>query len=239
MNLKEIDKLYNEGLRVIVDLDRLRKEIELEILLNSSRLYNSMESINHTELYSKGRYVEWQNKLDAVMIKYYREQVSLMTKAFSDVYIKANPINSPIEKRFIEKVLNKEWAGRNFKDSIWGNTNVLKKQVRKQLLENISTGKGIDNLSSDLAKRFDVNRHRANTLARSETQFFINQGQKDRYVELGIEKYEFSAEIDSVTTRECKKMHKRVFRFTQARVGYNMPPLHANCRSTILPVIED
>ncbi len=166
------------------------------------------------------------------------KEEKLMRQKFREVYIKSNPFNSPIDERYIREALERDWAGRNFKDSIWQHTERLKKTVNKALQDNISSGKGVDNLSRKLVERFDVNKSQADNLARTETNYFINQGQKDRYIERGLDKYEYSAEIDSKTSEVCDDLDGKIFPFAEATVGVNFPPMHPYCRSTIKPVID-
>lgn len=234
----DIDEVYKNGISVSKAIELAIKEAQAELILATNKLYAKMETISTLELYKVGRYVVWSNESNRIVNKLRRTQEVLMREKFREIYIASNPFNSPIEERFIQEALDRDWAGRNFSKSIWNNTELLKVQLEKRIKENISSGKGIDVLSKELTERFGVTKSRADALARTETQYFINQGQADRYMEKGIVSYEYLAEIDSVTSDECRKLDGKEFRFVDARVGVNMPPIHVNCRSTIKPVID-
>jgi SPP1 gp7 family putative phage head morphogenesis protein len=68
----------------------------------------------------------------------------------------------------------------------------------------------------------------------------MNQGHKKGYEDSGVvEKYEFLAAIDSRTSKLCRNQDGKVYKLKSAVVGKNYPPLHPNCRSTVIPVLED
>ena len=234
----DIDEIYEDGISVSKAIDLAILTAQAELILATTKLYSKMETISTLELYKVGRYVVWSNEANRIVNKLRRTQEVLMREKFREVYIASNPFNSPIDERFIQEALDRNWAGRNFSDSIWNNTELLKAQLEKRIKDNISSGKGIDVLSKELTERFGVTKSRADTLARTETQYFINQGQADRYIEKGIVSYEYLAEIDGKTTDICRKLDGKEFRFVDARVGINFPPLHVQCRSTIKPVID-
>ena len=53
-----------------------------------------------------------------------------------------------------------------------------------------------------------------------------------------VEKYEFLAAIDSRTSPQCREHNGATYLLKDAKVGTNYPPLHPNCRSTVIPVLE-
>lgn len=55
---------------------------------------------------------------------------------------------------------------------------------------------------------------------------------------MGIEKYEFVAEVDSKTSDICLELNGKIFNIKDAEVGKNLPPMLPNCRSTIVPFVE-
>ena len=66
----------------------------------------------------------------------------------------------------------------------------------------------------------------------------MNQATLDGYKEAGIEKYEFSATLDSRTSQICSELHGEVFEIKNIAVGLNYPPMHPRCRSTTIPIVD-
>lgn len=86
--------------------------------------------------------------------------------------------------------------------------------------------------------RCDVLYYQAARLVRTETNHVMNQGHLNGYKDAGIKEYKFLAFIDHRTSPQCKGLDGRTINTEEATIGTNMPPLHPNCRSTIIPVIE-
>ena len=70
----------------------------------------------------------------------------------------------------------------------------------------------------------------AETLVRSETAHFMNQGQKMAYEEIGIKQYRFVAALSELTCDRCGSLDGSVFDTDKAVEGENFPPIHPRCR---------
>lgn len=92
-------------------------------------------------------------------------------------------------------------------------------------------------MSKDLMNRCDVLYHQAARLVRTETNYVMNQGHLNGYKDAGIKEYKFLAFIDHRTSPQCKGLDGQVIDANDATVGTNLPPLHPNCRSTIIPIV--
>ena len=66
------------------------------------------------------------------------------------------------------------------------------------------------------------------------TAFADQQAFKDA----GIEKEMFIAVHDSRTSQICQQHDRSIVEIAKAKVGVNVPPLHPNCRSHMIPYIE-
>ena len=139
-----------------------------------------------------------------------------------------------------EKVLESIWCsdGKHWSDRIWSNKNKLQDRIEKGLMDCISRGVSKDELVKTLMDDFGKGFSDADRIARTELTYVQNQAAKDRYEAAGIKKYQYLAEIDSRTSNICKELNGKEFNFTVSSVGVNMPPMHTNCRSTIIPVVE-
>ena len=70
----------------------------------------------------------------------------------------------------------------------------------------------------------------AETLVRSETAHFMNQGQRMAYEEIGIKQYRFVAALSELTCDRCGSLDGSVFDTDKAVEGENFPPIHPRCR---------
>ena len=67
----------------------------------------------------------------------------------------------------------------------------------------------------------------------------MNEATVNNYKENGIKEYEFMAFLDKKTSPQCRELDGKVISISEYKAGLNFPPLHPNCRSCIVPVIED
>jgi len=111
------------------------------------------------------------------------------------------------------------------------------KQIEKEIANSIDVpdrfiekdGKKVLSVSSSA---------RPNMIARTETVRLANSGLRDLYEENEIEKYQYLAAIDNRTSDICLSLNGQIFNVKDGQSGVNMPPMHANCRSTIVGVVE-
>lgn len=142
-----------------------------------------------------------------------------------------------IPERAIREIINYPYAGNMFSDRIWNNKNRLINYIEKDLAKGLIKGSSIQSMSKDLMNRCDVLYYQAARLIRTETNYVMNQGHLNGYKDAGIKEYKFLAFIDNRTSPQCKDLDGQIINANDATVGTNMPPLHPNCRSTIIPIV--
>jgi hypothetical protein len=67
----------------------------------------------------------------------------------------------------------------------------------------------------------------------------MNEATINNYKENGIKEYEFMAFLDKKTSPQCRELDGKIISIEEYKAGLNFPPLHPNCRSCIVPVVED
>lgn len=143
-----------------------------------------------------------------------------------------------LDTRTIENLLSYPWSGANFSQRIWRNANALRFSLRETLTNGIIRGEGIDKMMSNLNAHFDVARSAARRIVRTETNYVLNQSRLQSFAEMGVEKYQFLATLDDRTSETCIDLDLNEYLVSEAKVGENYPPMHPNCRSVTIPVIE-
>ena len=163
---------------------------------------------------------------------------------FSDQYTKACElmgVMAPgIPREAIKKIIEYPYAGKMFSDRIWDNKDALVKYIQQGLTVGIIRGDSIQKMSRQLKKDLNVLYYQAERLVRTETNYAMNQAHLKGYKDSGVvEKYEFLAAHDKRTSKLCRDLDGQMFELSEATVGVNYPPVHCNCRSTVIPVLED
>lgn len=145
-----------------------------------------------------------------------------------------------IPREAIKKIIEYPYAGKMFSDRIWDNKDALVKYIQQDLTVGIIRGDSIQKMARQLKKDLKVLYYQAERLVRTETNYAMNQAHLKGYKDSGVvEKYEFLAAHDKRTSKLCRDLDGEMFELSKAVVGENYPPMHPNCRSTVVPVLED
>lgn len=224
--IEELYAMYRDtGSEYIkIEIDRLNARAKI------TRLQALQDAIN-VELCKVTH--EYQMTLEDTLIGLFTEQY----KEVSELLGIMAPV---INREAIKTIIEYPYAGKMFSDRIWDNKDALVKHIKQNLTAGIIRGDSIQKMSRQLKKDLNVLYYQAERLVRTETNYAMNQGHLKGYADSGVvEKYEFLAAIDSRTSKLCKNQNGKVYKLSEATVGVNYPPVHCNCRSTVIPILED
>ena len=173
-----------------------------------------------------------------------------VTEALSDVYIKGKIHQAKnlahfgiIEKPIlgVDAVKHKmasNWSGKTFSENVWVHKEVAYKAISDVLNKGLTGGWSIDRMARALSERTGVAYHRADTLVRTETTFYNNLATLDTIKELGGDRYEIVAVLDSRTSEICRLENHESHSVKEYEPGRTAPPFHVRCRSTIRPAVK-
>lgn len=141
----------------------------------------------------------------------------------------------------IDKLISKPWAadGKNFSARVWENRAALVSELENTLTQSIIRGQSPKKVIADIAQRFNVSKNKAGRLIMTESAFFAAAAQKDCFNDLGVEKYEIVATLDSRTSETCRHLDGKVIPVADYKPGVTAPPFHVYCRSTTVPYFDD
>ena len=165
-----------------------------------------------------------------------------LTSVYRDTFIEVTKdlgINAIVSRDKIKAVLDRPWSGANFSERLWTNTDKLAQTVKQEIVNGMIQGINLKTMTKKVSERFETaKKNDVERLLRTEVNYTLNQATLDGYKEAGIEKYEFSATLDSRTSQICSELHGEVFEIEKIAVGLNYAPMHPRCRSTTIPVID-
>lgn len=147
--------------------------------------------------------------------------------------IGATPVFSGLDSRGIDVLLNTPWQGSNYSQRIWKNSGTLASQLQQTLTKAIMTGMSEERALWEIRRCFNVGSFYAERLIRTETNHFENEAEFLAYQEMGIEQYVFVATLDGRTSDMCRSHDGKIYKMSERQEGYNYPPLHPFCRSTV------
>ncbi len=135
-----------------------------------------------------------------------------------------------------DSMLKKRWvAGQNYSERVWKNTGQLRDEVNTVLNSGLLSGRSSREIINDLAERYGVATYRAETLVRTEMNYFENQTELKSYKDFGVTHYTYLAVRDNRTSEICSTLDGQRFEVEKAEPGLNYPPMHPNCRAGTVP----
>ena len=232
---KDIKKIEKKLLRAFKDA---RKEVLNELKI----LYSDIE---HSE-YAKYQLESIITSIDKSLDNLYKYNEQVVIEGLKDIYkemdkqasIDLEASFNTINDRLIEEVIRTNWSGLSFSDRIWEHRRKLALTLKEELNRGLIRGDSLQDISRVIADKLNNSYSNAMRLVRTESCYVMNEATVNNYKENGIKEYEFMAFLDSKTSKVCRKLDGKRFSIEEYQAGLNLPPLHPNCRSCIVPVIE-
>ncbi|HEQ3812875.1 TPA: phage head morphogenesis protein, partial [Streptococcus pyogenes] len=168
-----VKKLRHEDLSdYVANANKYRKQAEKdpELLKRLNEQYVSaratrMDALNLELVYRAGIL---KGVLDSAFENHLKKVASYAYKKAMGG--RSGTINGPV----LEELVRTPFDGYNYSEQLWGNTDNLVKNLQKRLKQGFVRGEHPRAMARDLAKRFNVANHRAETLIRTDGTMVIN-----------------------------------------------------------------
>lgn len=212
--------------------------------LDAQKLYLEIETLSAKSRISHLDSLKAQIDMEFTKLIFGVEETgkNALNSVYKDTFIEVTKdlgINPIVSRDKIKTVLDKPWSGANFSQRLWSNTDKLAQTVKQEIVNGMIQGINLKTMTKRVSERFEIaKKNDVERLLRTEVNYVLNQATLDGYKEAGIEKYEFSATLDSRTSQICSELHGEVFEIKKIAVGLNYPPMHPRCRSTTIPIID-
>ena len=238
MSIADSDKQYEELLELYAETDD--KTVKKEILNRiNAQAYGAR--ISRLEGLKRNVYIYFRHVANEAI----KEQKKLYDSAvktayYTNIFDTAKGLNCGIDfslvpQRAVNMVLSEPWHGHNYSERIWIHNDRFIQAVGQTIEDGIISGHSVSRMTDKLIDYVKDTapggiRTSAETLVRSETAHFMNQGQRMAYEEIGIKQYRFVAALSELTCDTCGNLDGSVFDTDKAVEGENFPPIHPRCR---------
>jgi len=143
----------------------------------------------------------------------------------------------------VKEIINRDWKGDNFSDRIWSDTDALAREVKEALLQGELTGFSEAKIAEKIQERFQVSMYKARRVVRTEHNYCVNQAHKQGLIDAGYDSYKFASLHEARDCDTCDDLDGEEFKFSDAAIGVNFPPIHPFCRCRItapgdMPTVE-
>lgn len=220
---KELNYIYN---RVQLNrLECLRAVIDLKLI----ELYHKVDETLKKEL--QDAYIEAQERLQYDISKANGKLIEW---------------SLPTEDT-INTIISKPWAsdGNNFSSTLWENKAKLLNALETDLRVGFVKGYSIAKITQNMANKIYSKDKKATAMyqvrrvVHTEVGYFAEESKTKALTDLGVEKYEIEATLDSNTCSICSARDREVYKYDDRIVGQTAPVFHPFCRCTTVPYFED
>ena len=239
-------KIEKDTLKLEKQLKKLFVDTSKEIKKELAFFYTNNKNIGGYENYRleatlQAIYIA----LDTLFNKEEEKLNKRLVEAYIDTYkyfdnlLNINTSFETINIGLVEQVVKTNWSGLSFSERIWENRRKLALTLKEELKKGLIRGESLQEMSRIMSDKLNNEYSNALRLVRTETAWVQCEATKQNYLDNDVKYYEFSAFLDKKTSKICKSLDNKVFKVEEAIVGVNMPPLHPNCRSCMLPVTDN
>ena len=235
------DRDYNQIKRILENNPKTKQRKELLKKLDTppyqyriKRLENMQSQLDKlmNEVYKVEKDVSTDCYINSAFNAYYRNVYNLQ-KGMKVAYQ-----FDMLDPELIDSMLKSRWSGKNYSNRIWDNTNALAESLKDEMLMGVLTNKTEKEMADTIMNKFAVGAYQARRLIQTESAAMTAFADQQAFKDAGIEKEMFIAVHDSRTSQICQHHDRSILEIAKAKVGVNVPPLHPNCRSHMIPYIE-
>lgn len=235
------DRDYNQIKRILENNPKTKQRKELLKKLDTppyqyriKRLENMQSQLDKlmNEVYKVEKDVSTDCYINSAFNAYYRNVYNLQ-KGMKVAYQ-----FDMLDPELIDSMLKSRWSGKNYSNRIWDNTNALAESLKDEMLMGVLTNKTEKEMADTIMNKFAVGAYQARRLIQTESAAMTAFADQQAFKDAGIEKEMFIAVHDSRTSQICQYHDRSIVEIAKAKVGVNVPPLHPNCRSHMIPYIE-
>lgn len=213
-------------------LKQVKKDPEL-----LKRLNEQYQSGKVTRLEALQLKIEWQlGKMSENLHKSFDSYLKEIAQYAYRKIVGGNSA-STLNKPALEQIVKTPFNGKNYSDSIWGNTDDLAQDLKKVLTQGFIRGSGPADMARELRKKYNVAKSRAEAIVRTDGTNIINLSAAKRFKEFGFTKYKNNVHVDSRTTDICLQVNRedKSYLLSEYQPGVTAPPYHVGCRTGIIP----
>lgn len=149
------------------------------------------------------------------------------------------------DSEVVRQFVGTAWSdGKSYSDSIWEDTRKVASYVERDLAKALVRGESYQRLCQEMQRRFEGQSvSNIMRVVQTEGTYVARQAQGAEMRREGFEEYFIDPLGDERTCDECRRLgrqsHETPFRFEDAEVGTNYPPIHPRCRCEVNPAVED
>lgn len=242
---KELYKHSDDEINKILKLHRNNRDIILNEIGKVILSYNVKDdSLNLTESERIKLNKDLHEKINNLLKNETKEEISKVTKILKEVTLDKYYANSyvmslgldftlkKVSDKQLNRIINNTIEGKIFSDRIWDNKNKVAKKLKLEVKKFLNGETNLNNIEKIIKDKYNSNAFNTKRLVRTETARVMEQANEVFAKENNIKYQLFSATLDNSTSEICSDLDGEIFEYYDSNKP--IPPLHPNCRSTLI-----
>ena len=219
-----LNNLYSNNEKEIIEgLKGIYKEMDKQASIDLNNAFNTV----NVDLVKEVTSTKWGTTLN----NYGLDKYGMKKGVFAT--------HDEVLEKIVNDLINSNWSGLTLVERIAEHKRKLSLTLKEELSKGLIRGDSLQDMSRTFSKKMDLSYSNALRIIRTESCWIMNEATVNNYKDNGIKEYEFMAFLDSKTSKECKSLDGKKFSIEEYQTGVNLPPLHPNCRSCVIPVVEE
>ena len=210
-------------------LDNLYNKSEKEITEGLKDIYKTMYQEANIDLKASFNTIN-ENLIEEVA----KTNLGTKLNESRDIFV----LHNEVLEKIVDDLIASNWSGLTLVERILEHKRKLSLTLKEELSKGLIRGDSLQDMSRILSKKMDLSYSNALRIVRTESCWIMNEATVNNYKDNDIKEYEFMAFLDSKTSKVCRRLDGKKFSIEEYQAGVNLPPLHCNCRSCIVPVID-
>ena len=196
---------------------------------NEMRLYNMTMKVNRLELLKAKIGLELVDSFNDLQ-KYFDQKLTERTldEFKRQAGILGDTVVGTEPTKRARVLVNASFRNAKWSDRIWMYQDLLKNKLDDLLRTGLIQGRNSRELARDLRKAFDVSRHNAERLMRTEMCRVQTDAQKESFERNGFDEYEYICCGLPDACEICRELDGKIFKVKDMMPGENAPPMHPN-----------
>jgi SPP1 gp7 family putative phage head morphogenesis protein len=242
-------KLFDEGEEQVnpmleeqkKDRDNLLTEIA-KVILTYKVIDTAMDLTNSQFTSEKNRFDKMVSSMFLNQYKSEQWQITdILTGVAKDKYNSNNFLygldklkSKKLPTSELRKVISGTIDGKNYGKRLEENKDKIAKTLQNEVKKFLQGKTNVNDIESIIKDKFNTNAYETHRLVTTEIARVQNQVSEKWNNDNGIKQVIFSATLDNRTSERCRSLEDKVFDVNDPKKP--TPPLHPNCRSTLIPI---
>lgn len=150
-----------------------------------------------------------------------------------------NKYGLEFNKSELDSVLFEKWLDSNFLVRIDKQTNKLTKNINSLFEQYLYTGVGLSLMKYHINNLIDSEFNYYKGLSYTESSYVYNKLNRDVFINNFMTLGRLEATLDSRTSKICRFKNGTIVDLTTAKMGVDLPPFHPNCRTIVVPLLNE